>query len=97
MKIDIKKLAKLANIPLKKDEEEKLEKQLEETLKYIESLNKIDTSKTSETNEVTDLKNVFREDIVERSFTQEEALKNAKHTYNGFFVVKAVLSEEMTS
>lgn len=91
MKIDIKKLAKLANLPLEKDEETKLEKELEETLKYVESLSSIDTSHLKGTNEVTDLKNVFREDEIELSFTQEQALKNAKKTYNGFFIVPGIL------
>lgn len=97
MKIDIKKLAKLANIYLKKEEEEKFEHQLEDTLKYIENLNNIDTSNVLGTNEVVDLENIFREDIVEPSFTQDEALKNAKKTYNGFFIVPSVLSSEMTT
>ena len=97
MKIDVKKLAKLANIFLKKDEEEKIEHQLEDTLKYIESLNNIDTSNISGTNEVVNLENIFREDVIEPSFTQEEALKNAKKTHNGFFIVPSVLSDEMTN
>lgn len=93
MKINIKHIATLANLTLKSDEEVRLEGQLEATLEHVERLTKIDTSKTSETNEVTSLENVLREDTVRPSMTQNEALKNAKKTYNGFFVVPAVLKE----
>ena len=97
MKIDVKNLAKLANIFLKNEEEERIEHQLEDTLKHIESLNNIDTSNILGTNEVVNLENIFREDVIEPSFTQEEALKNAKKTHNGFFIVPSVLSDEMTN
>lgn len=93
MKINIKHIAKLANLTLKSDEEVRLEGQLEATLEHVERLTKIDTSKTPETNEVTSLENVLREDTTRPSMTQKDALKNAKKTYNGFFVVPAVLKE----
>lgn len=92
-KIDIKKLAKLAFLFLKNDEEKKLEDQLETTLKHIDSLSEIDTSKVVGTNEVTNLKNVAREDVVTASLSQEDALSNAKKTYNGFFVVPVILED----
>jgi aspartyl-tRNA(Asn)/glutamyl-tRNA(Gln) amidotransferase subunit C len=97
MKIDVTHIAKLANIPLPKEKEAELEKALEATLEHIKSLEDIDTSKVSGTNEVTDLENVFREDVVESSLTQEEALQNAKSTYKGFFKVPATLGEGMDS
>lgn len=93
MKINIQHMAKLANLSLTKEEEEKFEKQLESTLEHVERLKNIDTSHVSGTNEVTNLKNVTRDDQPVQSLTQEEAIKNAKTTHNGFFVVKAILGE----
>ncbi|MGH7245898.1 MAG: Asp-tRNA(Asn)/Glu-tRNA(Gln) amidotransferase subunit GatC [Candidatus Levyibacteriota bacterium] len=91
MKIDGKKIAKLANLPIEEHELQKLEKQLEQTIKHVDRLQAIDTSKTSGTNEVTSRKNVMREDTIRLSLSQEEALKNAKETYNGFFVVPVII------
>ena len=94
MKIDVKHVAKLANLKLSSAEEEKFEKQLEETLAYIENLNEIDTSKVEATNQVTGLENVTREDVSAQSLTQEEALSNTKSQHNGFFEVPAILDNE---
>ena len=94
MKINVRRVAKLANLPLSSEEEKKFEKQLEETLEYIESLNEIDTSKTLPADNVTSLQNITREDEVKPSLSQEEALKNAKSVYKGFFRVKGILRNE---
>jgi len=93
MKIDVKHVAKLANLPLSTIEEEKFEKQLAQTLEYIENLKEIDTKDITTTPQVTGLHNVLREDKVTPSLSQEEALKNGKATYKGFFKVKAVLEQ----
>ena len=93
MKINIKHIAQLANLPVTSAEEKKLKKELEATLEHVEHLNEIDTSKVEGTNEVTDAVNVMRADKIRPSLSQEEALKNAKKTYNGFFVVPVILEE----
>lgn len=94
MKIDIQRVAKLASIPLSDQEAAKLEKQLDETLDYVTQLNKLDTKNVEPTSQVTGLENVTRDDVVTPSLSQEKALKNAKRTHNGFFVVDAVLATE---
>lgn len=91
--INVKHIAKLANIPVGDEEATRLEKELEETLKHVERLNDIDTSKVEGTNEVTQATNVWREDEVKPSLTQAEALMNAKHVHNGFFVVPVLIEE----
>lgn len=92
-KINVKHIAKLANIPLTHEQEEKLEKELEATLEHVERLSEIDTTKVDGTNEVTEAVNVMREDLVKPSLTQEEALQNAKKVHNGFFVVPIIIEE----
>lgn len=94
MKFDISHVAKLANLPLTDEEKKKFEKQLEETITYVESLEKVDTKGVEPTSQVTGLENVIREDVVKPSLSQEEALKNAKQTHNGFFKVKGILNVE---
>jgi aspartyl-tRNA(Asn)/glutamyl-tRNA(Gln) amidotransferase subunit C len=93
VKIDVKKVAKLANLPLSTGEEKKLEAQLEETLAYIDNLNEVDTDKVETTNQVTGLENVSREDKARPSLTQEQALSNTKSTHNSLFKVDAILED----
>jgi aspartyl-tRNA(Asn)/glutamyl-tRNA(Gln) amidotransferase subunit C len=94
MSFDIKQVAKLANLTLTSEEEEKFSKQLLETTKYIEGLNEVDTSGVEPTSQVTGLENITREDEVKPSLSQEKALKNASSTHNGFFKVKGVLNND---
>jgi aspartyl-tRNA(Asn)/glutamyl-tRNA(Gln) amidotransferase subunit C len=91
MKIDVKHIAKLANLTLAPEEEKKLEKQLSETLSYVEKLNEVDTKNVESTSQVTGLENVMREDEVKECLTQEEALSNTKSKENGQFRVPKVL------
>ena len=93
MKIDVSHVAKLANLPLSEEEKKKFEKQLSETLEYVNQLNEIDIKGVEPTSQVTGLENVKREDVAKPSLSQEEALKNTKSKYNGFFKVKAILNE----
>ncbi len=94
MKIDVKKVADLASLPLSSEEAGKFESQLDETISYIKNLDEIHTKGVEPTSQVTGLVNITREDVVTPSLSQEEALQNAKSTYNGFFKVKQILNQE---
>lgn len=94
MKINIKHLATLANLVLSKKQEEQMEKSIPSVVSYMDEIKNLDLDNVSETNGVTEEENVFREDVAEPSLTQEDALKNAKKTHKGFFVVKAIFEEE---
>lgn len=94
MKINVKHVAKLANLPLTDKEIKQFEPQLDETLTYIEQLNEVDTKNIEPTSQVTGLENVLREDEVKPSLSQEEALSNTKAQYNGYFQVKGIFSDE---
>lgn len=65
--MDIKHVAKLANLTLNPGEEEKLQKQFEQTLETIAVINELDTSHTEPTSQVTGLKNVTRPDKIDKS------------------------------
>ncbi len=97
----VKKVAKLANLPLTSEEEEKYSGQLSKTLDYIEQLNKVDTSLGDEptsdvepTFNVTGQNNVMREDTTAPCLSQEEALSNAPKKKNDMFETKGVFEEE---
>lgn len=93
---DIAHIAKLAQLPLTEEQTEELRKQVGITVSYVSQIQQLETGDSEETSQVTGLENVFREDVIEskRTFTQEQALANAKRTHNGFFVVDAVFHEE---
>lgn len=93
--VNVAHLAKLTNLPITDEEVAKFSSQFEATLDTIEKLEELDTSKIEATPQVTDLQNIYREDEVDESrmFTQSQALANAKHVHNGYFVVEAVINE----
>ncbi|KKR78129.1 MAG: Aspartyl/glutamyl-tRNA(Asn/Gln) amidotransferase subunit C [Candidatus Curtissbacteria bacterium GW2011_GWA1_40_9] len=93
-KIDITHVAKLANLALTDREKKVFAGQLSETIKYIDKLEELDTSALEPTSQVTSLENVTREDKASSSFSQEDALKNAKSTSKGFIMTKAILEEQ---
>jgi len=90
--IDVAHIAALANLQITDEQKVKFTSQLSSVLGYMAKIQSLNTEGVTETAQVTGLTNVFREDVIDekRTFTQEEALKNAKRTYNGYFVVPAV-------
>ena len=88
-------ISQLATIPLTSEEEEKLAKDFTRTLAVVVELTEVDVQGVSPTHQVTGLENVLRDDVVdeERMFTQEEALKNASRSHNGYFVVPRILED----
>ncbi|MDD5147162.1 MAG: Asp-tRNA(Asn)/Glu-tRNA(Gln) amidotransferase subunit GatC [Candidatus Daviesbacteria bacterium] len=90
----IKHVAKLANLPLTPDEEEKYSDQLSKILEYVEQLNQVDTSDVESTFNVTGQSNVMREDETTPSLSQEEALSNAPRKKDSMFVTKGVFEEQ---
>lgn len=90
--MDVKHIAKLANLPLTDSQEKKLKNTLTETLKYVSKIQSLKTKNVPETNQVTNLHNITRVDKIDttRMLSQSEALSNANKTNNGYFVVKAI-------
>jgi aspartyl-tRNA(Asn)/glutamyl-tRNA(Gln) amidotransferase subunit C len=94
MKINVARVAKLANLSLSEEETQLFETQLEETLKYVEQLSEVDTKNVAPTSNVTGLENVMDEDITRQSLSQKQALANAKETEKGLFKVKGIFDNE---
>ncbi len=94
MKVDVKKVAKLANLTLTPEEGGKFEKQLSDILQYVEKLSEVDTNGIEPTSQVTGLENVTRADETIPSLTQDGALSGTENKHNGFFKVKAILDND---
>lgn len=87
---EVKHIARLANFVLSEKDIIKFQKQLINILGYIDQLKKVNTMNISPISQVTELKNVFREDIVGPSLPQEKVLANTRDAYKGYFKVKNV-------
>lgn len=95
MKIDVKRIAQLANLTLTPSEEKEFDEQLSNILSYIEQLNKVYTENVEPTAQVTGLKNVTRNDkFTDDMLSQDEALSGTKKTHNGLFVVDKLVDTD---
>lgn len=93
MKVDVKKVAKLASLELRPAEESKFEKQISDILEYVEKINTADVKGVEPTSQVTGLENITRADETTPSLTQEDTLSGTNSKHNGMFKVKAVLED----
>ncbi len=79
------KVAANARLNLSEAEVKKFLPQLEAVLESFSKLDRLDVSKEEPSFQPIALKNVFREDKVGKSLTQEEALANTTHKKDGYF------------
>jgi len=87
---EVNHVAKLARIGLSDKEREKFRNQLSGILDFVEILQQVDTAKIKPLSQTTGLKNVFRQDLVMPSLSQQDALKNAPKKFKNYFKTKAV-------
>jgi len=84
-------VANLSRLHLGNDEEDMFLEQLQKVFIYMEKINELDTDNVIATYNTTDANNVFREDIVTPSLSEEKALQNAPIQNKHFFKVQQVL------
>jgi aspartyl-tRNA(Asn)/glutamyl-tRNA(Gln) amidotransferase subunit C len=71
---DVLHLAQLSSLQLSDDEISSLQQELTSILGYIAQLDELDTSGVEPTYQVTDLENIWRDDVVTMSDVDREAL-----------------------
>jgi len=91
-KKEVSQVAKLAKLIIRSSEIKKFQKQLFQVLNYVAILKEVNTSGVEPTSQVTGLENVFREDEIGPSLTQEEALSGTKNKGKGMFKIKAIFN-----
>lgn len=97
MKIDrqqVRKVAHLARLELKPEEEEKFTTQLSSILEYFEQLSELDTETVPPTTRAIDVSNITRDDQLEPFPHREEILSSAPEQDGEFFKVPKIMSEE---
>jgi len=89
-------IAELANIPITEEEAKTLAEGFTTTSEVVALLEHANTEGMSQTQQVTGLENIMREDLVDESrmFSQEQALRNSRRTHNGYFVVDQILDKD---
>lgn len=89
----VRHVALLSRLELSAEEAEKYARDLGNILHYVEKLRELDTTEVPPTSHSLALRNVFREDLVRPSLSNEEAIANAPDAEEGCFKVPAVLQE----
>jgi aspartyl-tRNA(Asn)/glutamyl-tRNA(Gln) amidotransferase subunit C len=84
---DVQHIAELADVDISREELGTFTHQFNDILDYFDILDRVSGSGPF----THDLKNVFREDEVEPSLPQEEILKNAPATEDGFIKAPRVM------
>ncbi len=87
---DVEHVAKLARLELSEEEKVKFSKQLGDILKYVEQMNKVDTTNIEPMSHAIPVVNVMREDVVVSENTKEELMANAPVKEDGFFRVPKI-------
>ena len=91
--IDIKHISKLAGLNIKSEEESLFKLQLENVLKYISSLEEVNTENVRLDKVKSKINNRWEEDKIEQSLSLEDVLYNTNSKFNDLFKVKAILKK----
>ncbi|MBU0962670.1 MAG: Asp-tRNA(Asn)/Glu-tRNA(Gln) amidotransferase subunit GatC [Nanoarchaeota archaeon] len=81
----IKKVAKNARLELTENEIKKFTKECSDILDVFSKIQEVNTKNVQPSFHPIEIKNHLREDLIEDSLSQDDALKNAKHQMNGYF------------
>jgi len=90
---EVEHIAKLARLELTEDEQRTFSRQLSAILTYMDELKTLDTSGVEPTATGLLQENVFRDDTVRPSLSQEQALMNAAEQADGCFRVPRILGD----
>jgi len=81
----------LARIELKPQELEKISRQLQDILDFIDKLTKLNIENIQPTSHILPLSNVLREDVLKESLPPQKTLNNAPVKERSFFVVPKII------
>ncbi len=88
---DILKLARLSNIELTTEQQERFRTELEAIVGYVEQLQSVDVTGLEPTNQVTGLTNVTRPDEIREYVSREALLKNLPAQESGHIKVNRMI------
>lgn len=83
-KSTVEHVAELARLELSDEEKEEYTQQLGNILDYVNKLDEVDTDNVQPTAHALPLKNVFRDDKVEKSLDREKVVENAPDSMRNY-------------
>lgn len=89
----VRHVALLARLKLSDEEVAHFQHDLNNILGFVAKLDELDTEGVPPTSHSFHLENVFREDLVRPSLSNEDATENAPESEDGCFKVPAVLQD----
>ena len=87
----VKHISKLARISLDEKKVDVLSKDLTSIMKFIESLNKLNTDKTNPLTSIINASLKSRSDVVKDEKIRDQILKNSPEDNKEFFVVPKII------
>ena len=84
-------VANLAHLDMRPDEVERMTRQLDTILSYVDKLNELETENILPTSHALSIHNAFRADEVKKSLSRNEALANGPVQNGEAFVVAKVI------
>ena len=91
---DVARLADLARIQLTEEEIDRFAGEFDSIMNAVASVSEVATEDVPATSHPIAMTNVFREDVVANTLTQEQALAAAPEAQDGRFAVPQILGEE---
>ena len=90
----VKHVAYLVRLGISEEEAQKFSGQFSSIIDYFNMLNEVNTENVPPASDITNNKNVLREDMVKPSMDREEFLRNTPQSERGYVKVPTVLGEE---
>jgi aspartyl-tRNA(Asn)/glutamyl-tRNA(Gln) amidotransferase subunit C len=90
---EVRKVADLARLELSEADVETMARQLSAIVDYINQLQQVNTDGVEPLAHALDLHDVFRDDALSKSLSEDEALANAPARQENFYSVPAVFGE----
>ncbi len=89
----VEHVARLARLELRPEEKERMRRELDGILAYIDKLRALDTTGVEPTSHAVPMTNVMRDDAPRPSLPREEMLANAPEPRGDFFRVPKIIEE----
>jgi aspartyl-tRNA(Asn)/glutamyl-tRNA(Gln) amidotransferase subunit C len=90
---EVEHVARLARLDLGAEDKERMRRELDGILSYIDKLRALDTEGVEPTSHAVPLTNVMRDDEVRPSFPRSDMLANAPDRSGDFFRVPKIIEE----
>jgi aspartyl-tRNA(Asn)/glutamyl-tRNA(Gln) amidotransferase subunit C len=90
---EVEHVARLARLELSGAEKERMRRELDGILSYIDKLRALDTTGVEPTSHAVPLTNVLRDDVEKPSLPRDEMLANAPDRHGELFRVPRIIEE----